>query len=302
MLQLAPMTINSAAPLRLFGGFHRGVLEGLFDELAHSWPSATSLGDIDEAYRTMHAMMLDPHPLLTDTMSRDPQTNEVGRSAGLALGLSLLAEQVAMPIRLFEIGASGGLNLRIDQYRCDVGDWRWGPDDATVRFESDDYVGAVKALPQVPIVARRGCDVSPIDACSRDGALTLQSYVWPDQHDRLDRLRGALAIAPMHPVAIDLASADEWVVEHVAPVDGTLTVLMHSVMWQYMPHDVQQRVSTHIEACLHTASKLAPFAELAMEPVPDQLQMQLSYRLASSDQRSVVYADCGGHGPPVIVR
>jgi hypothetical protein len=45
------------------------------------------------------------------------------------------------------------------------------------------------------VTSRAGCDPRPLDPRSEEGALTLTSYVWPDQVERLERLRAALAVA-----------------------------------------------------------------------------------------------------------
>ena len=53
------------------------------------------------------------------------QTNEVGRSASLVGGCSR-SPGSACPLRVLEVGASAGLNLRWDHYRYDAGDRAFG--------------------------------------------------------------------------------------------------------------------------------------------------------------------------------
>ena len=50
-------------------------------------------------------------------LDQPPQTNEVGRSAELIGGLLLFDREFGLPVRLFEIGTSAGLNLRAEHYR-----------------------------------------------------------------------------------------------------------------------------------------------------------------------------------------
>ena len=63
------------------------------------------------------------------------QTNEVGRSAVLVGGYAVVAERTALPLRVLELGASAGLNLRWDAYAYDTGRVVAGDPDSPVRFE-----------------------------------------------------------------------------------------------------------------------------------------------------------------------
>ena len=65
-------------------------------------------------------------PEAVDGFSVPPQTNAVGRSPALASGLLVIACYTAMPIRLREIGSSGGLNLRLDSYWYEQDGEGWG--------------------------------------------------------------------------------------------------------------------------------------------------------------------------------
>jgi hypothetical protein len=299
LLARAPMTINAASPLRLMGGVHRGVRAGEFPALAEAWPTqANPVGNVDEAYVLLQAMFEDPPAVVLEALTRDPQTNEVGRSAALALGLAAVGRMTGRPIRLFEIGSSAGLNLRVDSYFCDGGASTWGPASSALQFGADAYTAEADFRGATPIVERRGCDIHPIDATRADGAATLMSYVWPDQFARLDRLERALEIARDTPVTIDTESADVWVDRHVVTEPGTATVLMHSVMWQYMPNAVQRRLTATFEACGVRATDDAPLALVAMEPGPAAVTMDLSLTLWPDGERRVL-AHCGGHGPPI---
>jgi hypothetical protein len=56
----------------------------------------------------------------------------VGRSAALIGALLILVQRFPLPVRLFEIGASAGLNLRADHYLYKFSGGQWGSDDAAV--------------------------------------------------------------------------------------------------------------------------------------------------------------------------
>ena len=42
-------------------------------------------------------------------------------------GFLEIARRTGLTLRLLEVGASAGLNLRFDSYRYELGDERWGP-------------------------------------------------------------------------------------------------------------------------------------------------------------------------------
>ena len=88
------------------------------------------------------------------------------------------------------------------------------------------------------IVARRGCDVNPVDATTADGRLLLTSFVWPFDLDRHKRLAAALEIAASHPVRVDKAASSEWLTGELAVGEpDTLTVVWHSITQMYWPPD-----------------------------------------------------------------
>ena len=88
-------------------------------------------------------------------------------------------------VRLVEIGASAGLNLRWDHYRYDDGGHGWGPPGSPVRLDGPWPDGPPPFEVEATVAERAGCDLSPLDATTGDGRLTLASYIWADQVDRL---------------------------------------------------------------------------------------------------------------------
>jgi len=66
------------------------------------------------------------------------------------------------------------------------------------------------------IVDRRGCDLAPVDASTTDGGRYLTSFVWPVDLDRHQRLAAALTVSREHPVAVDRASAADWLHRQLA--------------------------------------------------------------------------------------
>ena len=167
-------------------------------------------------------------------------------------------------MRLFEVGASGGLNLLADRFRFE-GAGATGPVGSPVVF-ADAWLGNVPWTgPLLDVVERLGSDRDPIDSSTEEGALTLTSYVWPDQRERLARLRGALELGRANPVTVVRRSAADFAAD-LAPEPGAWTVLWHSVMWQYLDDAERAAVLGHLDRAGASAADDAPLAHLAFEP------------------------------------
>jgi hypothetical protein len=300
--------LAAAIPLRLLGGVHRGVLAGELPSLARHFPSVGGDGDAEAAAAALLTSLATPSATIRNALKWDPQTNEVGRAAALAIGLGAIAATTQLPIRLLEIGSSAGLNLRLDRYWYGVGGG-WGDPNSPVRFEAADFEevssagsGSVPFSLAPTIVDRVGCDVNPLDASSDAGALTLLGYVWPDQHDRAARLRAALAVARDSPLTISCIGADAFVAEQFVASVGVVTVLMHSIVWQYLPKAAQRRIEQVVTDRVSTASVSAPLAWLRFEPRPDQAHPETRVRIWPHAPESRIVAESTYHGPPVRVR
>jgi len=153
---------REAVPLRLLGGLHRLVLDGRAPALRRWYPSTGGTWDAKSAWPDIVRVAGDHADALRAALARPPQTNEVGRSAALIGGLLRLDHGSGLPVRLFEIGSSAGLNLRADHYRYEYAGGRWGPADSPVSID-DAWRGRLPPEGTVRIVERHGYDIAPID-------------------------------------------------------------------------------------------------------------------------------------------
>ena len=223
--------------LRLLAGIFRLVLTGRAPELVPFYPCLGGLESPAKAWPVMRQVVADHPAELHDALAIAPQTNEVGRSVALLVGLFDLASAAGCDrVRLLELGASAGLHQLVDRFHV-VGDgWAWGPEASPVQLL--EVVQGSIAPVDLEIVAARGCDLDPVDATSDQGRLRLTSFVWPFDVHRHERLAGALRLAAVHPPEVDKASAADWLSAQltVLPADpSTLTVIWHSVTQLYWP-------------------------------------------------------------------
>jgi hypothetical protein len=297
--------VFDALPFRFLGGVHRIVLEGRAPDLAACYPSTGGTfdpdepGDIDLRFLAAVAEHRDE---LIDALSRNVQTNEVGRCSALLLGFLTVARDTHLPLRVLEIGASAGLNLRWDRYRYEggAGGSAWGDPTSPLRFH-DVYVEPLPQLDSDAVVSERaGCDRNPIDATTDDGALTLRSFVWPDQLDRFAMLDAAVQLAPSVPVLLERADASDWIERQLATArPGVATVVYHSIVWQYVSPDSRRRVKRAIERAGLQSTTDAPVAWLRMEPGQDPTKSAEVRLTRWPGGHEAVVARTGYHGRPV---
>lgn len=260
-----PFTVTLG--MRLLAGVHRVVLEGHRPELARHFPSVGGDGDAAAAWPLVREVIAEHGEALRAYLRRAPQTNEVGRSAAMIGGFLRVARLTGRPLRILELGASAGLNLRFDRYWYADGELGWGDPASPVRFV-DLWDGAVPDFDaECRIEERRGCDAHPIDPTTEDGRLTLLSYVWPDQRERFELLRNALDVAATTPAPVDEARIPDWLDarlrEHRV---GMATVVFHSVVWGYLREAAQAKVWELLDAAGGRATRDAPLAWLRLEP------------------------------------
>lgn len=297
-----------ALVLRLMGGVHRLVLARRAPGLALFYPSVGGRADVEAAWPALRDVLVEHLVELRAQLDQAPQTNEVGRAAALVGGLHHLAQSRPGPVRLVEIGASAGLNLLADRFRVLAGDGRdgrsAGPATSPVVLE-DAWHGPLPPLPaRFEVVERFGCDTAPLDARTDEGRLRLTSYVWPDQRARLERLRGALAVAAQVPVSVERSGAVDFL-RRLDLVPGTTTVLWHSVMWQYLSPAEQAAATARIDELGSRADRTMGFAHLFLEPQSPTADGPLDLVVVLRgwpDGQERVLGTAGPHGLPTTWR
>lgn len=275
---------GSVPGLRFAAAVHQLVLAGKAPGLARHYASVG--GRLDESTLWSHAqpVLVEHVDWLRAAVAATPvQTNEPGRSAPLYGGLLVAAERAtrsggSLPVRLLEVGASAGLNLRphLMGYRLGAGgaggrDGR-APgvlgDPSSLLVLDPGWIGLPPATLDRPLrfTERAGCDLDPVDVNDPEGVLHLSSFVWPDQTDRLRRLRSAIRLGQKDPITVQRADGADWLEHRLArPRPGMLTVVWHSVVWQYVSASDRARAQQVLAAAASRATSRAPLALLVYE-------------------------------------
>ena len=254
-----------ALALRLCGGLHNLVLTGADDALTAIYPPANEVSD--DAFAAALAGAIRRHDKrLSGWLDSAPQTNEVARSGMLLPGFLTIARETGLPLAVHEIGASAGLNLLFDRFHYRYGEADWGDAHSPAQL-APEVRGALPLDGALHVSVRGGCDRMPIDLQEADARLRLQSYVWADQPLRLERLRGALAIAGENLPRVSAEDAVAYVARKLEERrEGVTFVLFHSIMWQYMPAESQAEIARMLEEEGGLADPSSPIAWLRMEP------------------------------------
>lgn len=259
--------LPDAVTLRLTGALHAAVLARKDEALAAAYPKARDDWDMDQVWPLAQAFLEREADWVRAFIANAPQTNETRRAIGLLPGFLIAAE--VGPLHLLEIGASAGLNQRIDGFRFETATWSYGPEGGP-RIDTDWRLPPPDGLDRPLVIASRaGCDVNPLDVRDPAQALRLKSYVWPDQPDRLERIDRAIALAQREGVTLEKADAADFLKRKLdRPLPKGTTIVFHSVVWQYLPEATKEGVRAALDAAAATATPERRLAWLRYEPNP----------------------------------
>jgi len=286
---------GSALALRMMGAVHRLALEGQLPELARFYPSCGGTVALEPAWNAFHNTIAERMPCLRPLLLRPVQTNEIGRCGPLLGGFLLIAHRTRLPLRLLEIGASAGLNLQWDQYRYTWPGGEWGNPHSPIVLNDVFTSDAVPPLGDVTVAGRRGCDPDPLDPSVPECRLTLRSFVWADQLERMRNLDQAMEVASQSQLRVERAGAAEWVKSRLAePANRVATVLFHSIVWQYINRQERKDLLALIQETGSRATADSPFAWLRMESGEKSAEIKLAIFPGFEDR---IIATAGYHRP-----
>lgn len=202
---------------------------------AARWHGAEAPG----SYEGFKAVLLEREAEVKETIrQRATQTNEVGRLATL----TPVFATIPGPLGLVEVGASAGLCLFPDRY-----DYAWPPRGELRGSGGPTLTAAATGPMPVPashpdVAWRGGADLNPLDVEDDDAMAWLENLVWPEQDERRERLRQAIAVARTDPPQVvrgDLFDALPGLLRE-AGRHGT-PVVFHSAVVAYLEDDDRER-------------------------------------------------------------
>ena len=292
--------LHDATPLRYLAVAHRLALEGRAPDLAAVYPSCGGQWagqDITDAFLSTVATHRGE---FVRGVQRGVQTNEVGRAPVLASSFALLASRYRRPLDQLEIGSSAGLLSRWDKYFYDTGETCVGDPDSVLRFGAEWWKGPKPALDvRIDIANKRAVDIAPIDITTEEGRTTMLSFVWPDQLDRIARLRAALDIATRTPFTVEQGDAGD-VARRAArerrrpqPHDGRVPLDRVAVP----PRETKEGVRAALAHAGSLATVDSPLAWLRMEPAtPEYAEVRLTTWPTGEQE---LLAQVGYHGADI---
>lgn len=247
-----------SVPLRLAGALNslrilgRCGLEEAYENYA---------ADPDSLWHAVERALAEEAPFIWTFIDSAPQTNEVRRAAVLIAVSRWLSQRFKLPLNIYEVGASAGLNLMWDKFALYLGEDVFGDDDSPVRL-APEWSGPYPPLTEPRVLIRRGVDLHPVDIRNPIDRLRLKSYIWPDQFERVALTDAAIGLCD---VIVEQGDAVDWLNSSLQTTNGTLSMVYSTVAWQYLPIDAQERGRSIIETVGRAATADSPLAWFQME-------------------------------------
>jgi len=287
--------LADAMPLRFSGGLHHLFRKGKAPELGPVYACEVTA---QVAVDAIVAAVVARHDAeLLPWFDGPPQTNEAGRSASFVAALHWLASRTTDRFELNEIGSSAGMNLLIDRYGYDLGGVRSGPVDAPCVI-APEWQGEPPPSASFRIESVRGCDLNPIDVRDPAAADRLMAYIWPEAEARFARMEAGIVMIRERGVDLVQADAADWIAPRLAEPQqpGVTRVLMHSIVWQYIPRERQAMIEAAMAEAGAKATSERPLAWVSLETNRATFRHELKVRFWPGGGKAQLLGEAQAHG------
>lgn len=273
----ARVSIDQPVPEMLFAAVRYLLLkheaEGHPHRLADLYPQpGKPAADTDAPilYPLFRAFCLEHiHELRQLLQTRRVQSGDIRRGACLLPAFAhIQALNGTKSLAMIELGAGTGFNLLWNRcgytYRRQSSDVRAGDGAAAVQLFSEvrgDTRPPIPAdLPQP--VSQTGIDLHPVDLNNPDVVLWLRALIWPEQHDREQRLLEAVSLARAHPPQMQQGPVLDLLPQAVEALpDSAVPVIYHT----FALHDFTQIMRDQLNDMLAEMARYRDFYRISME-------------------------------------
>lgn len=282
----------------LMASVHFLLLSGVHHPLRQFYPSVG--GDnttLEDAWSHFRDFCLAHYDDVMDLIrTRRVQTNVVGRCGCLLPALSMLDRDSSFPLHLIELGASAGLNLNFDRYRYDYGDGIQIGSPSPVEIHVTTTEPGPRFWLGMPRVHDRvGLDIAPKDVTDDDEMRWIESLIWPDELDRIERFRHAVAIARLHRPTILQGDGIDLLPSVIAQVDAqrALPCIFHS----HAIYQMQEAWHDRFDRTLDDIGRQRDLAHISLEWLADDTgpMLHLTTWFDGTPRRRLL-AECHHHG------
>ncbi len=225
------------------------------------------------------------------------QTNEVQRCALLLPAVNMVSEKSGVEkISLVDVGASGGLNLLMDQVFIQYSDGSSaGPLNSTLRLECESKGLSLPDFKNgIQISSRIGIDLNPVDLLNADQREWNLALIWPDQFERIKRLQKALKLLSSNKILLRKGNANQILDEVVSEIpEDQLVCVMHSFTLNQFSKEEREKIETTLELI----SQKRNLWRISLEWIgTDFPELSIIHYESGQKRSNQKLAECHGHG------
>lgn len=291
--------VSQPAPNLFLAAVNYLVTKNPTEELAKYYPN---LGGSFEASQKMFTVFASfckkyENQIINLIKARLVQTNEVQRCALLLPGLSVVSKLAGSPkIALIDVGASGGLNLLMDQaYVKYSNGMQTGPMNSSLQLECELKGATLHGFKNVVRIASRiGIDLNPVDLLNPNEREWAMALLWPDQPERLKRFKTALQLLSNTKILLHEGNAN-------AVLPNVFTKIPHDqqicVMHSFTLNQFSESDRKNFDHILEMASVNRSIWRMSLEWIgTENPELVITEYSSGKRNNSKKLAECHGHG------